>query len=76
MAHKFKANEELCKLVGANLRRLRTNREVTQVEMGKALGMSGNKVISDWEAGKRDITISQLFAVKEFLRIEDWNEFF
>lgn len=75
MAIQFQKDDELCKAIGLNIKRFRKAKGLTQTELGKALGMAGNKVISYWEAGIPDITVSQLKAAAEFLGVEDWNEF-
>ena len=75
MAKQFPKDDELCKVIGLNIRRLRRDKELTQAELGKAFGMAGNKAISDWETGNSDITVSQLKAVADFLGVKTWDEF-
>lgn len=75
MAKQFPKNDELCKVIGLNIKRLRKIKGLTQTELGEALGMSGHKPISTWEAGNPDITVSQLKAVADFLGVKSWDEF-
>jgi transcriptional regulator with XRE-family HTH domain len=74
MAINFSANKELCDRVGKNIKMIRLEKGLTQSEVSRKLGLSGNKTISRWEAGLVDITISQLVAIMDCYGVRDWTE--
>lgn len=62
-------------LVGANLKRLRRSRKVSQIDLGDAIGMSF-KQIRKYEAGENRISASVLFflAIALDVDVEDFYE--
>ena len=56
------------KSISKYLTELRIERNLTQLELGKKLGMSRSKV-SSWEIGRRDISISDAVIITNFFNI-------
>lgn len=57
---------------GEKLKCLRTERKVSQLTLAKQIGV-GKSIISLWEKGKCDPTLSKLVLVAEFFSVSiDW----
>ena len=56
------------KSISKYLIELRAQKGLTQVELGKELGMSRSKV-SSWEIGRRDISISDAVIISDYFNI-------
>ena len=57
---------ELNKELGKRIRQLRRAKDMTQLELGKAMGIS-HAAISDMERGKTKITFEALFEITNIL---------
>lgn len=60
--------------VGAIIKQLRKNKNLSQAELGKNLGFSA-RTISDWESGNTEPNISTIKALVKFFDIS-YEEFF
>ena len=60
--------------VGENIRFLRKRRNLTQAELGKALGYSA-RTVSDWENGSTEPNITAIKSLVKFFDIT-YEEFF
>ncbi|AVN63437.1 transcriptional regulator [Mesoplasma florum] len=66
---KYENENELLLLVASNLKRIRQNKKISQEELGFRCGISKNYV-SDFERGKRNITIKVFQKIVEGLGIQ------
>lgn len=53
---------------GTRLKELRTELGIGQVALSEALGVS-KSIISDWELGKSDPTLSKLIAISKYFKV-------
>ena len=57
---------------GDKLRDLRNDRKLSQYKLSRKIGV-GKSIISLWECGKCDITLTKLISVAEFFGVSvDW----
>ncbi|AAT75423.1 MULTISPECIES: helix-turn-helix domain-containing protein [Mesoplasma] len=66
---KYENENELLLLVASNLKRIRQNKKLSQEELGFRCGISKNYV-SDFERGKRNITIKVFQKIVEGLGVQ------
>ncbi|AVN58678.1 helix-turn-helix domain-containing protein [Mesoplasma florum] len=66
---KYENENELLLLVASNLKRIRQNKKISQEELGFRCGISKNYV-SDFERGKRNITIKVFQKIVEGLGVQ------
>ncbi|AGY41138.1 transcriptional regulator Cro CI family [Mesoplasma florum W37] len=66
---KYENENELLLLVASNLKRIRQNKKWSQEELGFRCGISKNYV-SDFERGKRNITIKVFQKIVEGLGVQ------
>ena len=56
------------KRISESLRKLRISRNLSQSNLGKAIGISRSK-ISSWEIGRRDISMNDAIVVVNFFGV-------
>jgi transcriptional regulator with XRE-family HTH domain len=67
--------------IGANIRRIRMEKKMTQKELGEKIGGISQQQIARWENGDKNITlenlrkISAVFGVYISDLVGDWNQF-
>ena len=59
--------------IGERLKSLRASKRIGQVELTEKLGFGSRSMVSDYERGKRTITITSLLTYSEFFHVSvDW----
>ncbi len=67
--------------IGANIRRIRMEKKMTQKELGKKIGSMSQQQIARWENGDKNITLDNLRKISAALGVyisdlvDDWNQF-
>ena len=67
--------------IGANIRRIRMEKKMTQKELGKKSGSMSQQQIARWENGDKNITLDNLRKISAALGVyisdlvDDWNQF-
>lgn len=54
--------------VGERIKKLRKSKGITQAEIGNALNLANN-TISDWESGKKQLTVEKITNVADFFNV-------
>lgn len=62
---KFKSDEEIYKAFGEKIKKLRSERKLTQIELSKVLGVTQSTIVAI-EKGQRKIPLSMLSAFAEY----------
>ena len=66
---------EFKKIVGLNVKRLRENAGLSQMELYEAIGHKSNSIISQGELAKKNFNIEQLYKISKVLKC-DMSDFF
>ena len=67
--------------IGANIRRIRMEKKMTQKELGEKIGGISQQQIARWENGDKNITLDNLRKISAALGVyisdlvDDWNQF-
>ncbi len=67
--------------IGANIRRIRMEKKMTQKELGEKIGSISQQQIARWENGDKNITLDNLRKISAALGVyisdlvDDWNQF-
>ncbi len=61
--------EEVYKKIGENVRKIRENKKISQLELAEMIGHKSTTIISQGELGKKHFNIEHLYKISKVLDI-------